>query len=381
MKQSNSNNLSQIPEFGDTVKCWREDDKQYIRCKILSVRETNRKESKFYVSYDNINKRFDEWVTIDMFDLSTLSKNLANQSTKRPRQETEQSCEADLRFLGITRNVEYLRLGDFKIKAWYFSPLPEPYYDLEVLYCCEFCMHFFQTEPEFIDHCCRCTTTHPPGDEIYRKGNVSVYEVDGSYSTRWCINLCLITKLFLYHKTAYYDPTPFHFYVICFNDIRGARPCGFFSKEKKFDCANNLACILAFPPYHRSGVGRFLISLSYEFSKIEKRPGSPEKPLSDLGLVAYRSFWKSALIQCLILHKGQQLSISQISQETAMTENDIKFAARDGGFIVKAEDKEWVFGVTSKQIADWKKKENQRRLKMDPRFIRWTPHFRRETNR
>lgn len=54
--------------------------------------------------------------------------------------------------------------------------------------------------------------------------------MDGNVSTIYCQNLCLLAKLFLDHKTLYYDVEPFLFYVLTQNDVKGCHLVGYFSK-------------------------------------------------------------------------------------------------------------------------------------------------------
>lgn len=74
--------------------------------------------------------------------------------------------------------------------------------------------------------------------------------------------MCLLAKLFLDHKTPYYDVEPFLFYVLTESDKRGAHLVGYFSKEKESPDGNNVARILTLPPYQRKGFGKFLIAFS-----------------------------------------------------------------------------------------------------------------------
>ena len=85
---------------------------------------------------------------------------------------------------------------------------------------------------------------HPPGNEIYRKSNISFFEIDGRKNKPYAQNLCLLAKLFLDHKTLYYDTDPFLFYVMCECDDFGFHIVGYFSKEKESSEDYNVACIL-----------------------------------------------------------------------------------------------------------------------------------------
>ena len=48
----------------------------------------------------------------------------------------------------------------------------------------------------------------------------------------YCQNLCLLAKLFLDHKTLYYDVEPFLFYVMTTADSVGCHMVGYFSKVR-----------------------------------------------------------------------------------------------------------------------------------------------------
>lgn len=134
------------------------------------------------------------------------------------------------------KNIKYVQLGQHIMECWYFSPFPREYYPngfIECMYFCEFSLRFFKSKRELIRYQSQSTLKrHPPGNEIYRDEHVSMFELDGAVEKYYCQNLCYFAKLFLDHKTLYWDVDPFLFYVLCTRDERGYHPVGYFSKEK-----------------------------------------------------------------------------------------------------------------------------------------------------
>ena len=230
---------------------------------------------------------------------------------------------------------------DVAINPWYSAPYPSEYHsESGELWICEFCLQYMKNPCTAQRHLLKCHGCLPPGDEIYRdtRAGISVFEINGRDAKLYCQNLCLLAKMFLDHKTLYYDVDPFLFYVLIEWKALGTGRylnsfVGYFSKEKINPAGFNVSCILTMPHHQRKGYGSFLIDFSYLLSRKEGRLGSPEKPLSDLGLFSYVSYWKirllayfSSLLPADLSDKSVAIetpNLSKICEATGMTENDI----------------------------------------------------------
>jgi hypothetical protein len=77
------------------------------------------------------------------------------------------------------KNVAFVELGASQMETWYFSPLPKELLSerglVEVLYVCEFTFSLFSRKSELRRFQYRLPShaRHPPGNEIYRNGNLS----------------------------------------------------------------------------------------------------------------------------------------------------------------------------------------------------------------
>lgn len=386
---------------------------QHRKAEVMAIRTLPNGTMQYYVHFLEFNKRLDEWVNVERMDLSSLemaggrpntplstpNNSLSSSNTNSNRKKSllstpttgaaedvitaEQEMEHLRRGGSMTRrpeeiarvkNFDRIELGKYLVDTWYFSPYPESVIVSGTVYLCEFCLGYFGSRAQLSRHRGKCTLTHPPGMEIYRKDALSFWELDGHRQKSWCRNLCLLSKLFLDHKTLFYDVDPFLFYVLTDTDSRGSHLLGYFSKEKDSAEGYNLACILTLPQHQRKGYGRLLIEFSYELSKRQNKVGSPEKPLSDLGLLSYRSYWTEQLMRLLLEARENQtaVSVESLSNATGITRDDVvhTLQALDA---LKYRRGQYVIVVSEKMIEDYKTSLKKLKVAVDPKFLNWTP--------
>jgi histone acetyltransferase SAS3 len=141
----------------------------------------------------------------------------------------------------------------------------------------------------------------------------------------------------------------------------------------------NLSCIVTLPIYQRKGYGFFLISFSYLLSRRENRLGSPEKPLSDLGLLSYRSYWKTTLAHELlhIIDNGENTSVQDLGRRTGMTDDDVVSGLEGLDALVK-DPETGIFAIRvnrEKLVERVDAVSKKGYLKIRGDLLKWTPYL------
>ncbi|KAM3722411.1 Histone acetyltransferase Tip60 [Dirofilaria immitis] len=280
--------------------------------------------------------------------------------------------------LSVLPRIHTVTIGDFELEPPYISPLPLELVKKGHLYICEKCLDFKESKETLERHASKCWMNYPPGDEIFRQDNISLFEVDGNIAKGYSQNLCLLAKLFIDHKTLFYDVEPFLFYVLTVWNSTGCHLAGYFSKQK-CSLENNLSCILTLPSYQNRGYGRFLIDFSFLLSRREGTTGTPERPLSDMGNLAYRSYWHSAVLEyfkrpsCASI---EVLTLQDIAKTTGISVDDIIQTMKDLKMLHFDQKGELKSFIINKDLVEshWRKVENDtKRIWIDEDNLKWEP--------
>lgn len=379
---------------------------------------------EYYVHYSELNKRLDEWIdegdaeafaeldgvvlgggesgkdlassangSANALEMKTLTRNSKRRfneihNVDAPVEDLppiDQMFEREHEEKTKVKNVHSIELGRHEMDTWYYSPYPDDFGKCSKLYVCRFCLKYMRKQKTCVRHRETCSFKNPPGKRIYRHEQgpgepiLGFWEIDGKHFKTYCQNLCLLAKLFLDHKTLYFDVEPFLFYILTesYDGDKTHDIVGYFSKEKSSYDDYNLACILTLPAYQRKGYGSFLISMSYELSRREGILGTPERPLSDLGQVSYRSYWSRVVLDALHKNRGN-LSVKDLSQMLMFREDDIVSALQSLN-LIKYWKGQHIIAASPKIVEEHLKSFQNNsitarsRLEFNPELLTWQP--------
>jgi hypothetical protein len=266
------------------------------------------------------------------------------------------------------------------------------------LFVCPCCFKYTPHQAKFTQHLVHHRQLRESGQEhdkpvpehstaVYDHNGYAVYEIDGEKEKLYCQNLSLFGKLFLEQKSVFFDTSLFKYYALTYTSkasspiataakgrgrrqrsssnadvdeddpIYRTRVLGFFSKENLSWDANNLACILVFPPFQHRQLGQLLMAVSYKLSAWEWEGGiigGPEKPLSAMGRKSYLRFWseriarfmmgqsadadahvvfenKKGRVRKTVQPRKEEMTVKEIGDRTGMLGEDVAAALTEMG--------------------------------------------------
>lgn len=116
-----------------------------------------------------------------------------------------------------------------------------------------------------------------------------------------------------------------------------------------------------------------MIDFSYMLSRREGKIGTPEKPLSNLGLMSYRRYWAEVIIDYLDTHHDSSISLQDISARTGVNLHDIISTMQSLNMIKYWRTKHVLVKRSDLHHEYAKKKASGNRTAIEEKLLRWTP--------
>ena len=171
----------------------------------------------------------------------------------------------------------------------------------------------------------------------------------------------------------------FYFYVMYAKIGEEFRLIGYFSKEKPLLMVNSniLSCILTVQCYQYQGYGNILIDMAYMLASRDNLIGSPEKPLSDLGYMAFSKYWRYRIFEYLTEHDLNNISVADIVMYTNFTAVDIQQTLRNENVLIPRKTGDFVFYCKENMMEEFlknaQKMETKGAHRLQDKYLHYYP--------
>uniref|UniRef100_A0A8C2BSM7 Histone acetyltransferase KAT5 n=1 Tax=Cyprinus carpio TaxID=7962 RepID=A0A8C2BSM7_CYPCA len=245
------------------------------------------------------------------------------------------------------KNIDCIELGRHRLKPWYFSPYPQELTTLPILYLCEFCLKYLKS--------LKCLQRHLVRAVLGL--NKIINTLPASYiSYQKLENLLFCETCFMFSHVLYLCRSSYSYSSICHALLVSGD---------------------VFILYLTDSITGIIIKFSYELSKVEGKTGTPEKPLSDLGLLSYRSYWSQTILEILMNLKSEngerpQITINEISEITSVKKEDV-ISTLQYLNLINYYKGQYILNLSEDIVEGHERAMQKRHLRIDPKCLHFTP--------
>uniref|UniRef100_A0AC34EZM3 Histone acetyltransferase n=1 Tax=Panagrolaimus sp. ES5 TaxID=591445 RepID=A0AC34EZM3_9BILA len=293
----------------------------------------------------------------------------------------------------------FIYISKYQMKTLYTSPLPFHLRVKDELFLCDQCLDGWIERDTYERHTKVCQMKQPPGKMIYKdeENRFAFFEVDALTYPSYCQMLCCLGISYIEHKSLHTDIEPFLFYVLAKKekDRDFYHFIGYFSKQKYGHSSCNLCCLLVLPCYQGKGYGRYIVDFSFLLSRVEKIPGTPERPLSEAADFLYYQYYYDSFLEMVfswwqcnerdgIDSEKQSFNLGLIEQWTGISKRDMLKVLHSEGIVDVVRFPEdptrqpkLKFNIDQQELIDHMEKQmaKKNRYWIKKAYLNWKPDF------